>query len=99
MTRAELLQLAETIVCNDREQQYGKPEDNFGCIARLWSEYLGTALGDKDVAVMMALLKIARIKSGQMKDDNWIDAIGYLACGGELAAKGITKNILITGGI
>ena len=38
----------------------------------------------EDVAVMMALLKIARIASGQAKLDNWIDGCGYLACGGEI---------------
>jgi len=33
---------------------------------------------------MMTLLKIARLKSGSDNVDNWVDACGYLACGGEL---------------
>ena len=43
----------------------------------------------EDVAAMMALFKIARIATGQNKDDNWIDGCGYLACGGELCGKSV----------
>ena len=41
-------------------------------------------LDSVDVAMMMALLKIARVASGRAKDDNFIDLAGYAACGGEL---------------
>ena len=40
-----------------------------------------------DVAVMMNLLKVARIKSSPSNMDNWEDGCGYLACGGELAGR------------
>lgn len=30
------------------------------------------------------MLKIARIASGNAKEDNWIDLAGYAACGGEI---------------
>ena len=33
---------------------------------------------------MLILLKVARIKSGKKKNDNWIDIAGYAACGGEI---------------
>ena len=82
--RAEILEAAKNIVCNDREGQYGSPEDNFALISYLWCAYLGYNITEKDVAIMMCLLKIARIKTGKPKEDNWIDAIGYLACGAEL---------------
>ena len=36
---------------------------------------------------MMALLKIARTKSGKYDPDNNIDAIGYLALDGQLRSK------------
>ena len=35
----------------------------------------------------MALLKIARIATGTFKEDSYIDACGYLACGAELDIK------------
>lgn len=41
-------------------------------------------LDAKDVALMMALFKIARIMTGHGKADNWVDGCGYLACGGEI---------------
>lgn len=89
MTRSEILTSAETIVNGEREQQYGSPENNFKTIAELWTAYLNAdekfiTLSSKDVAAMMILLKVARIGSGQYKDDNWIDICGYAACGGEL---------------
>ena len=84
MTRAEVLDSALKCVCGDREQDYGSPEKNFYRIAEFWSTYLGHDIDAKDVAAMLALLKIARIASGNAKDDNWIDLAGYAACGGEL---------------
>lgn len=98
MSREAILEAAMECVCHDRNSQYGDPEDNFNTIAKLWSIYLtATGLGDgqddwrlitpEDVAIMMNLLKVARIATGTQKADSWIDAIGYLACGGEIASK------------
>lgn len=69
----------------DREKQYGKPEDNFDVIARLWTTYAGHSFTAVDVAVMMTLLKVARIKTGHYKTDSYVDACGYLACAAEIA--------------
>ena len=86
--RTEILVEANKCVCQDRNAQYGEPEDNFGIIARLWTEYLGREITSHDVGMMMTLFKIGRIKSGGKKDDNYIDACGYLACAAEIASKG-----------
>lgn len=83
-TRKACLESAIEIVCKDREDTYGSPEDNFDLIAALWTEYTGTELSSKDVAMMMALLKIARIKTGKYKADNFIDLAGYAACACEI---------------
>lgn len=94
MTRAEILAAAQKCVCGDREQGYGSPENNFLTIGNLWTVYLAAEgkqierITAKDVAVMLALLKIARIASGHAKADNWIDLAGYAACGGEIEAEG-----------
>ena len=82
-TRESILNAAKRCVCGDREQDYGSPEDNFAVIAALWTAYTGTDITPKDVAMMMALLKIARAKAGS-KPDTYIDLAGYAACGGEL---------------
>ena len=90
MTRAEILDKAKQCVCGDREEDYGTVENNFQRIADFWNAYLGffKALTAKDVAAMMALLKIARIASGHAKSDNWVDLAGYAACGGEIESEG-----------
>ena len=87
MTRKEILDAAAKCVLGDREQDYGSREDSFKRIAEFWSVYTGFLIEDKDVAVMLALLKIARIASGHAKDDNWIDLAGYAACGGGIESE------------
>lgn len=84
MTRSEILQQAEQAINGQREQDYGAVEDNFSLIARLWSEYLGRSVSPVDVAMMMCLLKIARIKNGGGTGDSFVNLAGYAACGGEL---------------
>ena len=89
MTREEILDTAKSIVCGERQDQYGNPEDNFERIADLWTSYLNAdvMLQAADVACMMMLLKIARIATGTGKDDNWVDIAGYAACGGEIDGR------------
>lgn len=87
-TREDILREAKRCVCGERENTYGGPENNFQTIANLWNDYI-YAVGEhpltaKDVAAMMALLKIARIATGKPKKDNWVDLAGYAACGGEI---------------
>ena len=97
MTREDILTRAMTCVSGDREADYGSPEQNFKTIALFWSVYLQRLgrgyLEDKDVAAMLALLKIARIASGHAKADNWVDLAGYAACGGEIeSAEEVQTN-------
>lgn len=87
MNRTEILKKANECVMGDREQDYGNPENNFGLIAQLWSTYIDTDISAVDVAMMMSLLKIARIKSGRLHEDNFVDGCGYFACGGEISAR------------
>lgn len=85
MTRAEILDKAKETVTGQREQDYGSPESNFGLIGQLWTVYLDTLVTAQDVANLMTLFKIARIKTGRGTEDSYIDAAGYMACGGEIA--------------
>jgi predicted cobalt transporter CbtA len=88
MTRSDILKKAEAIVTGERQQNYGTPEDNFKRIASLWNAYMGDDLFDAvDVAMMMALLKIARISTGTQTEDSFVDLAGYAACGGEIASN------------
>ena len=87
MKRADILDKAKECVCGQREQDYGSPEDNFKQIAKLWTAYKNVSFTPGDVAMMMALLKIARIQSGTGTDDSFVDLAGYAACGGEIVTS------------
>jgi len=87
-SRATILNTARQYVTNDRQNTHGKPEDSFARIANYWSVYLEGEITSKDVAIMMTMLKIARIDANPSNVDNWVDACGYLACGGEIATDG-----------
>lgn len=81
--REQILDLARDAITN-RKDSYGAPEDNFVLIADLWSLYLGFSIRARDVAVLMCLFKIARIKSGVGMDDNFVDICGYASLAGEM---------------
>lgn len=94
MKRDEILETAAKIVTGGRNKQYGEPEDNFDTIASLWNAYLvgkhsdGAVITAKDVALMMVLFKVGKIlTSTTVKEDSYIDAAGYIACGYECAQK------------
>lgn len=87
--RKDVLSDAETCVCGHREQDYGSPENNFQIIADLWNAYLGCErlrirITAHDVAMLMALLKVARISNDGGTYDCYVDLAGYAACAGEI---------------
>ena len=82
--REKILKKANECVCTNREADYGSPEDNFARIAKLWTAYMDVDFSAEDVAILMALLKIARIKSGTGTEDSFVDLAGYAACAGEI---------------
>jgi Domain of unknown function (DUF6378) len=82
---------AQAAVCGDRPLNYGKPEANFNRIAALWNtwnmvRHAGPYTGT-DVAIMMDLVKTARLANNPAHSDSWIDKAGYAACGYDIAAK------------
>lgn len=83
--RGSVLLEAHKVINGERLDAYGRPEDAFDDIALIWSWWRGKAMAytAKDVAVMMALLKIARERHAP-KRDNLIDAAGYLGIAGDL---------------
>ena len=91
MTREDILDTAKATLAA-RGQHYGGIEDNFTRIARLWSAHLVNAYGvmapqleASDVALMMVLLKIARLENDASHADSWVDMAGYAACGGSFS--------------
>jgi hypothetical protein len=93
MNRAEILAAAETCITVDRAATHGDAERNFRTIAAMWSAYADYPFTAADVAVMMTLMKCARIKSNPGHADSWVDGIGYLACGGEIAIAQVVQEV------
>lgn len=93
MNRKGILEAASKAVhAEDMDHDYGKPEDNFENIAKLWNTYMEAKdcypeLEARDVAAMMILLKVARVATSE-KVDHWVDIAGYAACGGEIDTGG-----------
>lgn len=101
MTRKEILDATEKCVCGDRDQSYGGPERSFELIAELWDPVIrrmcvtpegSICVEPEAVAVLMILLKVARIAQNPGHMDSWVDCGGYAACGGEIASDRVTKK-------
>lgn len=93
--RQEILDKAKDCVCGQRQQDYGNPEDNFAAIADFWTIYINipeVVFTPKDVAMMMALLKVARIRTGKGTMDSYVDLAGYAACAGEIAERSVSNE-------
>lgn len=96
MDRRDILKTAEKVICDDRQDQYGNAEDSFSDIATFWETYLADhcvsagadlCISRQDVAAMMVLLKIARLKANAKHMDSWVDIAGYAALGGEMGER------------
>ena len=55
--------------------------------SKLWGDYLEREIDPMDVAICMALLKLARVMESPSHDDNFVDLVAYAAIAGELAVK------------
>lgn len=78
--RRAILREAESVVTGARADEYGSVEDSFTDIAAFWSIYLDRTLTSFDVAAMMILLKLIRLKTASGHVDSVIDIAGYAAC-------------------
>ena len=88
MNRADILDAAKQCVTVDRAATHGEAENLFGLISAYWSAHLDHAVAPHDVAVMMTLMKLARMKANPQHVDSAVDAAGYSALAGEIGADG-----------
>lgn len=78
MNRAALINRVEQKVITDAR------EDSFDEIAALWSVYLHHPVTGEDAAMMMILLKVARVMKRVSIDDSLVDIAGYAAYAAEI---------------
>ena len=88
MITKEILSEAIRLSGTDRQKDYGDKTKNHDNIARLWSAYLDVKVEAHDVAIMMALLKMARTKLGAVSKDTYIDMSAYSSIAGEIKFGG-----------
>lgn len=79
--REAMLKEAITVVTQDRNREYGGPEDSFGLIANYWTVLFGIHITPVQVALALDLLKTARLQANPYHRDSWVDKAGYAACG------------------
>ena len=103
MIGEDMLRRAATLVGGQRAKDYGDVTENHERIANLWNYWLSTSpgtVGSKfgkitayDVAIMMVLLKVARLMHTQGHGDSHVDIAGYAAIAEEIwANKGILSG-------
>lgn len=81
--RENLANVATKLVLGDRNESYGNPRDDYEGTAKVWSGLLRKKLKaditPEEAILMMVGLKLNR-EANKHKDDNIIDAHGYLIC-------------------
>ena len=88
-TSARILHTAENLITGDRAEQHGPFAAQFQMAADFWTVYISNIvitrpefkLTVQDVAEMMSLMKKTRKVYGKIKEDDWVDDIGYTALG------------------
>lgn len=85
--KSPTLQRADDIIHGERQDQYGNPEMSFEIISDFWNlhnKWRKIRKGDapydnEDSAMMLDLMKHARMYGQVWHGDNAVDACGYLA--------------------
>lgn len=90
-SRSTILAEANDAISRDRANAYGPAERNFGQIADFWNWWLADIcvgrITPRDVAIMLAGVKLARLKTSPRHADNYVDLCGYAALAGEIALE------------
>lgn len=87
--KTDVLAEAQRIVTGARRAAYGSPEDNFRRISDLWNTHMvntgrAAVFQPRDVAILMILMKLARLAESPDHRDSIVDIMGYAACYAEM---------------
>jgi len=84
--REQVIEATQRAVMSDRNADYAPPEENFQRIADLWNLYLEGRgeVTPYDTAIMMVLVKVARIQASPHLLDHLVDIAGYAACAADV---------------
>ena len=87
MKTESILKNAAKLVSGDRAKAYGDKKILHDKIATMWSAYTDYDINAEQVAIMMAILKIARTTTGSSSPDSYTDGAAYIAIAGEMHNK------------
>ena len=87
VNRTSVLLTADDMVSKARQQDHGSFLNNATMTAQYWNTHLGLIdfIKPRDVPIMLALLKIARIHENPSHIDNYVDTCGYSALAAEMS--------------
>jgi hypothetical protein len=74
-------------IIDERARTHGHYDLTMLRTSKLWSDFLEREIDPMDVAICMALVKLARTMETRNVHDNFLDAVAYFAIAGELAVK------------
>ena len=75
-------------IIDERSRTHGHYDLTILRASKLWADYLEREIDPMDVALCMALLKLARVMEARgTHDDNFLDMCSYVAIAGSLAVK------------
>jgi hypothetical protein len=80
----EILSQAITTL-RERGAQYGSVETTFDRAAKLSSILLNQEISPYEVSMIMVAHKLARLQNARSLDDNYVDAMNYLAISAQFA--------------
>ncbi len=78
-----ILQKAASVITGTRFSEYGPPKENFARIAIVWSAILKKSISAREVALMLAALKLCRAVTAT-DPDSVIDGAAYFALAEEV---------------
>ena len=87
MNRTDILETAISLTNGARDNTYGDPFANHTKLAALITAFLGFQISPMQAAVILVLVKIARMSVSPLHNDNYVDAAAYVAIAGECANR------------
>jgi hypothetical protein len=83
----KILQDSIDLISGERQEQHGDPKTCHDEIAKAWTWWTGFKIDAHDVAMMMMLLKAARVKTGGYNRDCYTDGAAYFSLGGQMRTE------------
>jgi len=92
MKHTEILEAA-TFTLKQREGLYGPAGGVFENIAKISSIICVKDISPYDVAMIIHVMKLVRMRENRTEADHYIDGVNYLAFAGEFAGLQVSKDI------